>query len=52
MTMMQVYAPTSTHSDEGVEMFCEHTKRDSKVPKKDILTFIGNFIAKMGPDTY
>lgn len=53
ITIIQVYAPTSDHDDEELEEFYEQL--DSiikKTPKKDILTVLGDWNAKIGPDAY
>ena len=51
ITIVQVYAPTSAHSDEEIENFYEQIQETiDKVPKKDILVVQGDWNAKIGED--
>ena len=53
ITAIQVYAPTTNHDDEEVEEFYDQLDNIiAKVPKKDILVVLGDWNAKIGPDTY
>ncbi len=49
--MIQVYVPTSSHSDDEVDSF--YNKIQTLVddtPKKDILVIVGDWNAKVGVD--
>ena len=51
--VIQVYAPTSNHKNEGVEQFYEQLGSIiAKTRKKDILVVQGDWNAKVGPDAY
>lgn len=51
ITIIQVYAPPSDHSDQEVEEFYEDLEETIKsTPKKDYLVIQGDFNAKIGPD--
>ena len=53
LTIIQVYAPTSDHTDEEIEEFYELLDTAiAKAPKKDILFVQGDWNAKVGPDAY
>ena len=53
ITLIQVYAPTSDHSDEEVETFYEELEQTiKKAPRKDIVYVMGDFNAKIGPDAH
>ena len=53
VTIIQVYAPTSDHSDDNLEKFYEEIERVIKrTPRKDILIIMGDWNAKVGPDAY
>ena len=53
LTIIQVYAPTSDHTDEEIEEFYELLDTAiAKTPKKDILFVQGDWNAKVGPDAY
>ncbi|MGL4418375.1 MAG: reverse transcriptase domain-containing protein [Plesiomonas shigelloides] len=53
LTIIQVYAPTADHDDEEIEEFYEQLDNIIKTtPKKDILTVIGDWNAKIGPDAF
>ena len=47
--IIQVYAPTSEHSDEEIEVFYEHVQKAIKQTKStDVVVVIGDFNAKVG----
>ena len=51
-TIVQVYAPTTTHSIEEIEDFYQQIQEAIvETPKKDILIVQGNWNAKIGEDT-
>jgi len=53
MTIIQVYAPTSDHTDEEIEEFYDQLEQlIAKTPKKDILIIQGDWNAKVGTDAY
>ena len=53
ITVIQVYAPTSSHEDEEVEEFYEQIENIiRKTPKKDFLIIQGDWNAKVGSDSY
>ena len=52
MTLIQVYAPTTSHSDEEIEEFYETIEQTiSHSPKKDSLIVQGDWNAKVGKNT-
>lgn len=52
LNIMQVYAPTSTSSDESVEIFYRELESSiAAVPKRELLLIIGDFNAKVGETT-
>ena len=53
ITIIQVYAPTSSYKDEDVEDFYEELQKVlDNTPKKDILVVQGDWNAKIGVDTF
>ena len=49
IAIIQVYAPTSEHSDEEIEVFYEHVQKAIKQTKStDVVVIIGDFNAKVG----
>ena len=49
IAIIQVYAPTSEHSDEEIEVFYEHVQKAIKHTKStDVVVIIGDFNAKVG----
>ena len=53
ITIIQVYAPTSTYSDEAVEEFYEKLDETiAKKPKKDLLIVLGDWNAMIGTDAH
>ena len=51
ITIVQVYAPTSTHPDEEIEEFYHQVQEIiNEMPKKDILVVQGDWNAKIGED--
>lgn len=49
----QVYAPTSSHDNVEVrELYEQLNTSISKLPKKGVLLFLGDWNAKVGPDAY
>ena len=53
ITIMQIYAPTSTYDDDLVEAFYEQLERTIKeIPRKDLIIIQGNWTDKVGPDAY
>ena len=53
ITVIQVYAPTGTHSDEEIEDFYQELNTLLKqIPKKDIKIVQGDWNAKVGTDAY
>jgi exonuclease III len=53
LTVIQVYAPTSDHEEDEVESFYEGIEQViKKTPKKDILIIMGDWNAKVGPDSF
>lgn len=53
IVIIQVYAPTSSHSDEDVEAFYSDLQTIiAAVSKKDLLIVQGDWNAKIGPDAY
>lgn len=52
ITIIQAYAPTTTHSDEEVEDFYEQLQEIiDQSPKKDIIVVQGDWNAKVGKDS-
>ena len=52
MTLIQVYAPTTSHSDEEIEEFYETIEQTfSHLPKNDFLIVQGDWNAKVGKNT-
>ena len=52
ISIIQVYAPTTDHSDEEIEVFYNNLQNVIKtVSKKDILVIQGDWNAKIGKDT-
>ena len=52
ISIIQVYAPTTEHSDEEIEVFYNNLQNVIKtVSKKDILVIQGDWNAKIGKDT-
>ena len=53
ITVIQVYAPTTSHSDDETEMFYETLEETiARTRKKDITIIIGDRNAKIGEDAY
>ena len=53
IAVIQVYAPTTSHSDEETEMFYETLEETiARTRKKDITIIIGDWNAKIGKDAY
>lgn len=53
ITIIQVYAPTSTHDDSEVEDFYDQLQAVlDQTPKKDIIIVQGHWNAKVGEDAY
>ena len=53
ITIIQIYAPTSTYNDEEIEQFYETVDNNiQESHKKDILIVQGDFNAKIGSDAY
>ena len=53
ITVTQVYAPTTSHSDEETEMFYETLEETiMRTRKKDITIIIGDWNAKIGENAY
>lgn len=53
MSIIQVYAPTTTHEDEVVEKFYDDLERTIlNTPRKDIMIIQGDWNAKVGTDAY
>ena len=53
ITMIQTYAPTTTHSEEEVEAYYEENAMMLKeVKSTDVLVVMGDFNAKIGKGTY
>ena len=51
ITIIQVYAPTSTHDDSEVDHFYQQLQETiNQTPKKDILVVQGDWNAKVGKD--
>jgi len=51
ISIIQAYAPTTTHSDEEVEDFYEQLQETlDEIPKKDIPMILGDWNAKVGKD--
>ena len=51
LAVVQVYAPTSDHSDEELEEFYASVQSAlKKVDKRDIKIVLGDFNAKVGKD--
>ena len=51
ITIVQVYAPTSTHSDEEIEdVYHQVQEVVDETPKRDILVVQGDWNAKIGED--
>ena len=51
ITVIQVYAPTTSHSDEETEMFYETLEQTTaRTRNKDITLIIGYWNAKIGED--
>ena len=51
MTVLQVYAPTSTAEEEVMEEFCEKVQHVvDEIPIGDVLYMIGDWNAKVGQD--
>ena len=49
ITVIQVYAPTSTAEEAEVERFCEDLQDLLELtPKKDVLFIVGDWNAKVG----
>ena len=49
IAIIQVYAPTSEHSDEEIEVFYEHVQKAIKQTKStDVVVIIGDFNPKVG----
>ena len=52
ITVIQVYAPTSNAEEAEVEQFYEDVQDLLELtPKKDVLFIIGDWNAKVGPDS-
>ena len=53
ISIIQVYAPTSTHTEEEIETFYQDLKAVLKgISKKDVLIIQGDWNAKIGTDAY
>ncbi|XP_072015079.1 craniofacial development protein 2-like [Amphiura filiformis] len=53
ISIIQAYAPTSTASDQEMDMFYQQLHGImTTIPKKDVLLVIGDWNAKVGPDAY
>jgi len=53
ITVIQIYAPTSTSSESEIEQFyAELCSAIDDTPKKDVLIVQGDWNAKVGPDAY
>ena len=51
VNFIQVYAPTSVHSDQEAEQFYDMLQSQvEKVPKKEKVIIMGDFNAKIGSD--
>ena len=51
ISIIQIYAPTTTHEDQEIEDFYESIEEEiSKTPKKDFLIIQGDWNAKVGKD--
>lgn len=51
MTVIQIYAPTSTAEDEEIEHFYEMVQKVvDETPKGDVLHVIGDWNAKVGDE--
>ena len=51
ISIIQIYAPTTTHEDQEIEDFYEIIEEEiSKTPKKDFLIIQGDWNAKVGKD--
>ena len=48
MKIIQIYAPTSTHTDEEMEIFYEDLDRALKKQRTQFTFVIGDFNAKVG----
>ena len=52
ISIIQVYAPTTTNLEEDIDRFYEEMERlIRKVPRRDILIVMGDFNAKVGKQT-
>ena len=53
ISIIQVYAPTTDHTDEDIETFYNELQSSiSKISKKDILVIQGDMNAKIGKDAH
>ena len=53
ITIIQVYAPTASYSDEYTEKFYENIENTIKhIPKKDFIIIQGDFNAKVGENSH
>lgn len=53
ISIIQVYAPTSSYTDEEIEEFYDQLQNlVNDIPKKDILITMGDWNAKVGQDAY
>ena len=53
MTIIQVYASTTSHTDEEIEEFYEELEAVIKqTPNSDIITIQGDWNAKVGVDAH
>ena len=51
ITIIQIYAPTSSHDDSEVDHFFQQLQKTiDKTPKKDILVVQGDWNAEVGKD--
>ena len=53
ISIIQVYAPTTDHTDEEIEIFYNDLQNSiSKISKKDILVIQDDWNAKIGKDAH
>ena len=53
ISVIQVYAPSSSHTDEEIEEFYQDLEKTIReIPKKDIVVTQGDWNAKIGTDAY
>ena len=53
ISIIQVYAPTTNHTDEEIEIFYNELQKSiSKISKKDIMAIQGDMNSKIDKDAY